>query len=325
MPRWYYMSMENRVILIVGPTCVGKTGVSVLLAQELGSEIISADSMQIYRGMDIGTEKPTAQQLAAVRHHMIDVADPMDSADEFSAGRFLELVRPVIEGLHAAGSIPVMAGGTGLYVRALTRGLFDGPEADWELRASLMEESPEVLYARLVEVDPEAAGRLAPADVRRVVRALEVFLTSGQKVSTLRQESTNPLPYEFIKLGLYRDRAELYPMIEQRVDEMMERGLLDEVRGLLEGKGAMGEVAPTRTAMQAIGYKEVAAHLRGESSLEEAVELIKRNTRRYAKRQYTWFRREPELRWVDVTGCATPQEAYERVRLGLKAAGLDLH
>ena len=301
--------------MIVGPTCAGKTGVSIELARELGTEIISADSMQIYRGMDIGTEKPTQDQLAAVPHHMIDVADPHDPADEYSAGRYLEAVRPVIARLHSEGRVPVMAGGTGLYVRALTRGMFEGPEADWELRSTLLEQTPEELHARLKEHDPEAAARLAPGDVRRVVRALEVFLTTGQTVSTLREATTNPLPYEFIKVGLYRDRGELYPMIEERVEEMMERGLLEEVRGLLE-RGL------SRTALQAIGYKELIGHLKGDYSLEEAVEFIKRNTRRYAKRQYTWFRKEEGLNWVDVTGCATAEEAYKKVRLTLKDAGV---
>ncbi len=303
------------MIMIVGPTCVGKTGVSVLVAQALGTEIISADSMQIYRGMDIGTEKPTVDQLSSVQHHMIDVADPLDPKDEFSAGRYVEQVRPVIERLHSEGRIPVIAGGTGLYVRVLTEGIFEGPEADWELRSTLLEQTPEELHARLMEHDPEAAEKLAPGDVRRVVRALEVFLTTGETVSTLREASTKPLPYEFIKIGLYRDREELYPMIEQRVDEMMGRGLLDEVRGLMD-KGM------SRTAHQAIGYKELIGHLSGEYSLEDAVSLIKRNTRRYAKRQYTWFRREVGLCWVDVTGCTTADEAYGRVRLALKDTGL---
>ena len=310
--RCYHIAMEDRVIMIVGPTCVGKTGVAVLLAQALGTEIISADSMQIYRSMDIGTGKPTPEQLAAVPHQMIDIADPWE---EYSAGKYLDTVRPIIVALHGKGKIPVMAGGTGLYVRALTEGIFKGPEADWELRARLMEEPPEALYSRLKEHDPEAAAKLAPVDVRRVVRALEVFLTSGETVSSLRAESTKPLPYEFIKLGLYRDREELYPMIEQRVDEMMGGGLLDEVRGLL-GRN------PSRTAMQAIGYKELAAHLNGQYDLDEAVELIKRNTRRYAKRQYTWFRREVGLAWVDVTGCTTADEAYGRARLALKGQGI---
>ncbi len=307
--------------MIVGPTCVGKTGVSVLLAQALGTEIISADSMQIYRGMDIGTEKPTAEQLAAVPHHMIDVVDPHGPEGEFSAGRYVEQVRPVIERLHSEGRVPVITGGTGLYVRALTKGIFKGPEADWELRSGLLEKTPEALFAQLKEHDPETAGKLSPGDTRRVVRALEVFLTTGRPVSSLRAESTEPLPYEFIKIGLYRDRKELYPMIEKRVEAMMARGLLGEVLGLMD-KGARGDRTMSRSALQAIGYKELIAYLKGDSLLEEAVGLIKRNTRRYAKRQYTWFRKEEGLAWVDVTGCATAEEAYEQVRKVLRDAGV---
>ena len=298
--------------MIVGPTCAGKTGVSIELARELGTEIISADSMQIYRDMDIGTEKPTQEQLAAVPHHMIDVVEP---AEDFSAGEYLRTVSPIIKRLHDEGRVPVMAGGTGLYVRALTEGIFDGPDADWDLRAKLMEDSPEALYKKLAELDPETAREQDPSNVRRLVRALEVCINSGKKMSQLREESTKPLPYEFIKVGLYRDREELYPMIEERVDEMMERGLLEEVRGLAR-RGL------SRTALQAIGYKELIAHLKGEYKLEEAVELIKRNTRRFAKRQYTWFRREEGLKWVDVTGSGTAEEAYEKVRKVLRDAGV---
>jgi tRNA dimethylallyltransferase len=209
----------------------------------------------------------------------------------------------------------VVTGGTGLYIRALTRGMFEGPEADWELREALMEEPAPVLYKRLGEMDPEAASSVSPGDLRRIVRALEVCIKSGKRVSKLREEATEPLPYDYLKVGLYRDRAELYPMIEERVDRMMERGLLEEVRALLDE-------GMDRTAMQAIGYKEIAGHLRGEYSLEEAVVLIKRNTRRYAKRQYTWFRREEALRWVDVTGLRSAEEAYALVKNALHAAGV---
>lgn len=296
--------------MIVGPTAVGKTGVSILLARELDSEIISADSMQIYRGMDIGTEKPTPLQLSAAPHHMIDIAEP---SEEFSAGKYLDTVRPIIEGLHAKGKIPIMAGGTGLYVMALTRGIFDGPDADWPLRAKLMEGPPEANYLRLKELDPETAAVISPLNIRRVVRALEICIKSGEKASTLRAEKTKSLPYEYIKIGLFREREELYPMIETRVDEMMERGLVDEVRGL-QSKN------PSRTALQAIGYKEIIAHLNGEYDLKEAVRLIKRNTRRYAKRQYTWFKKEEALNWVDVTGCATVEDVYEKVQVSLKEA-----
>lgn len=293
----------------MGPTAVGKTGASILLARHLGTEIISADSMQIYRHMDIGTEKPSPEQLRAVPHHMIDIVEP---SEDFSAGRYLDMARPVMERLHAEGRMPLVVGGTGLYMRAMTRGLFDGPEADWELRNELSESPPEELYRRLAAIDPEAAAAIEPANTRRVVRALEVCLKSGRPVSALRREGTSPLPHEFVKLALKRDIAELYAMIERRVDLMVERGLVDEVRRIL----GMG---PARTPMQAIGYKEVAASLEGAYPLEEALRLIKRNTRRYAKRQMTWFRSEPGIRWVDVTGITDNDEVFERLMKELGA------
>jgi tRNA dimethylallyltransferase len=302
------------VILLVGPTCVGKTGASIELARGLGTEIISADSMQIYRRMDIGTEKPSPGQLARVRHHMVDIVEPWET---YSAGRYVDEVRPIIEGLHSRGRVPLVAGGTGLFIRAMTRGLFRGPGADWKLREELKKESTGALYARLREADPETAALISADDRRRVVRALEVCALTGKRMSEVKRELTRPLPYDFAKVALSRDREELYPMIEERVEEMMRRGLLDEVERVL----AMN---PSRTAMQAIGYKELKGCLEGEYSLDEAVSLIKRNTRRYAKRQFTWFRSEEGLRWVDVTGVFDPAEIARMVLLALKDSGLAL-
>jgi tRNA dimethylallyltransferase len=294
----------NKVILLVGPTCVGKTGAAIALAIKLGTEIISADSMQIYRHMDIGTEKPSPEQLSEVKHHMIDIVEPSQS---YSAGRYVEDVRPIIDGLHSRGRVPIVTGGTGLYIKAMTRGIFKGPSADWALREELKQHPSEELYARLKKTDPETAEGIEPADRRRVIRALEVCITSGRKMSELKREQTVALPYEFVKLALSRDReGELYPMIEARVEEMMRRGLLDEVRRVLE-------MNPSRSAMQAIGYKELKRHLEGECTLEEAVSLIKRNTRRYAKRQFTWFRGEAGLRWADITGLREPEDVLGRI------------
>jgi tRNA dimethylallyltransferase len=297
-------SANNRVILLVGPTCVGKTGAAIALAKRLGTEIISADSMQIYRHMDIGTEKPSPAQLATVKHHMIDVVEPSQS---YSAGRYVEDARPIIDGLHSRGRVPIVTGGTGLYIKAMTRGIFKGPSADWKLREELKRISSEDLHSLLKEKDPETADGIEPTDKRRIIRALEVCIRSGRKMSELKREQTVALPYGFIKVALSRDReGELYPMIEARVDEMMERGLLEEVKRVLE-------MNPSRSAMQAIGYKELKRHLEGEHSLEEAVGLIKRNTRRYAKRQFTWFRKEEGLRWVDITGFRAPEDILERI------------
>jgi tRNA dimethylallyltransferase len=294
---------ERRVILLVGPTGVGKTGAALALARLMGTEVVGADSMQIYRGMDIGTEKPSPGQLGGVRHHMIDVADPRE---DYSVGRYLDAVRPLIDALHARGLVPVVTGGTGLYVKALTRGLCEAPEADWELREELLREPSEGLHARLSALDPEAASAIMPGDRRRLVRALEVVLLTGRPLTRIQKEETAPLPYAFVKVALTRERAELYRMIDGRVGRMVERGLLDEVRRLME-------IGPGRTPLQAIGYREIAAHLRGEIAIEEAVRLIQRNTRRYAKRQYTWFRKEPALQWVDITGLADPEAILARI------------
>ncbi len=288
----------------MGPTAVGKTGASIIIAKELGAEIISADSMQIYRHMDIGTEKPAREQLDKVRHHMIDIVEPHET---FSAGRYMATVAPIIESLLGAGRAPLVVGGTGLYIKAMTRGLFTGPGADRELREELNGEDAGTLYERLRLLDPEAAGEIEPGDKRRVVRALEVCLKSGKKISELRKSMTSPLPYKFVKIGLTREREELYRMIDGRVEGMVERGLLDEVGRLLE-------MNPSETPMQAIGYKEIAGHLMGEYPLEEAVRMIKRNTRRYAKRQFTWFRKEAGLGWVDLTGVRDDREAADRIR-----------
>jgi tRNA dimethylallyltransferase len=305
---------EGKVVLLVGPTCVGKTGASIELARRLDTEIVSADSMQIYRHMDIGTEKPSPGQLARVRHHMVDIVEPWET---YSAGRYVEDARPIMDGLHGRGRVPIVTGGTGLYIKAMTRGLFKGPGADWRLRGELRGESTGALHARLRQEDPETADLVAPDDRRRIIRALEVCALTGRRMSEIKRELTEPLPYDFAKVALSRDREELYPMIEGRVEEMMRRGLLGEVERVL----AMN---PSRTAMQAIGYKELKGYLEGEYSLGEAVSLIKRNTRRYAKRQFTWFRSEEGLRWVDVTGVFDPLEIAGMLLPALVDSGLDL-
>ena len=215
----------DKVIILLGPTGVGKTEVSILLAKALDTEIISADSMQIYRGMDIGTAKPSEEQRMNIKHHMIDSVSPVEP---FSVGRYIEDVKPIIEKLHKENKIPIIAGGTGLYIKAMTRGIFSGPSADWKLReelASLEEGQDGALYSYLQELDPEAASKIMPADTRRIIRAIEVCLKTKQGMSELQQKLTRPLPYEFIKIGLTRNRKELYRMLEERVDKMIEAGL----------------------------------------------------------------------------------------------------
>jgi tRNA dimethylallyltransferase len=298
----------NKVIILLGPTGVGKTGASLLLAQSLNTEIISADSMQIYRHMDIGTAKPAKEEMTLVKHHMIDVVEPSET---FSTGKYIEHVVPIIEGLHRRGKVPLIVGGTGLYIRAMTRGIFSGPSADWALREQLLEreeKEPGSLYRRLQTLDPGAAVRVMPSDTRRIVRALEVCLKAGTGITQLQESLTIPLPYHFLRIGITRERKELYGLIEQRVDGMFTAGLVDEVKRLLLR-------SPGKTALQAIGYKEIAAHLRREYPLEEAVRLVKKRSKNYAKRQLTWFRREEGIRWADATGHFTGEEIYKAIAI----------
>lgn len=306
----------NKVIILLGPTGVGKTGVSLLLAKEFDTEIISADSMQIYRHMDIGTAKPTRGQRSIVTHHMIDIVEPQES---FSTGRYISMVVPVIEGLHKEGKIPVIVGGTGLYIKAMTRGIFSGPSADWPLRDKLLlmeKEEDGSLYVYLKELDPDAAAKITPTDTRRIVRALEVCIKSSKSFSAMQKYFTRPLSCEFIKVGITRDRKELYKLIEERVDEMMQAGLTEEVELIIKlvsvSPGPLVPASPL-PSMQAIGYKEIARYLQGGITLDEAVRLIKRNTKRYAKRQFTWFRKEEGIHWVNATGINDPHEIYRSV------------
>ena len=310
--------MEKAIILL-GPTGVGKTAVSILLAQSLETEIISADSMQIYRHMDIGTAKPTARERRTVKHHMIDVIEPWET---YSAGEYVKAVRPLIDSLIGRGKTPVITGGTGLYIKAMTRGLFSGPSADWTIRNELLrgeEAEPGSLYEHLKKLDPEAAVKIMPADTRRIIRALEVCMKSSRAISELHRKLTKPLPYEFLKIGLARERKELYRMIEERVDAMMGQGLVEEVRNVLELISEKeGSRAAELSSMQAIGYKEIAMHLSGEIGLDEAVALIKQRTRNYAKRQLTWFRKEEGIRWVDVTGMHKAGEIFGKIREAIR-------
>ena len=298
----------KKILILLGPTGVGKTGVALLLARELGTEIISADSMQIYRGMDIGTAKPSRKERAEVVHHMIDIVDPTEA---FNTGRYIEAVVPVIEGLHKRGKVPLIVGGTGLYIRAMTRGIFSGPSADWTLREELLsveQEDPGSLYSYLSEIDAVAAEKIERNDTRRVLRAIEVCLKGRDRMSSLQENLTSPLPYDFVKIGLIRERKELYGMIDSRVDAMVREGLEEEVKRLLD-------LRPDRTPLQAIGYKEMAGYLRGEMTRDEALRLVKRNSRRYAKRQSTWFKKEGDIAWIDVTGVFYAEEILEMLKV----------
>lgn len=314
----------NKVIILLGPTGVGKTSVSMLLARKLRTEIISSDSMQIYKHMDIGTAKPSMKERNDVKHHMIDIVEPWDN---YSAGEYIKNVRPVIDSLHSQDRIPVVVGGTGLYIKAMTRGIFTGPSADWILRNELLEKEKNEkgsLYKYLKSIDPSAASKIMPADTRRIVRALEVIMKCDETISQLQQTSTLPLPYEFIKIGISRSREELYRMIEQRIDIMIEAGLVEEVKRVVNmikehGGFALQDFFPS---MQAIGYKETVLFLSGEISIEDAITLIKKRSRNYAKRQFTWFRKEDGIRWVDVTGLHDADTVFHKVKEALASCDI---
>jgi tRNA dimethylallyltransferase len=318
-----------KTIIILGPTGAGKTAVSMLLARHLDTEIISSDSMQIYKRMDIGTAKPSIQERRIIRHHMIDIVEPWET---YSTGEYIRAVQPIIENLYKQNKTPIIVGGTGLYIKAMTRGIFSGPSANWDLRDELLEKersSPGYLYEYLKSLDPTAAAKIMPADTRRIVRALEVCLKSDKAISEIHKTLTKPLPYEFIKIGITRDRKELYAMIEQRVDKMIKDGLVEEATEVLKLIGAearkRGSVKARiqhsgLSSMQAIGYKELAMHLNGELSLEEAIALVKKRSRNYAKRQFTWFKKEEGIHWIDITGIHDAEKIFQEALKVLKPA-----
>ncbi len=288
--------MAEKILVITGPTATGKTRLSVELAKTLGGEIVSADSMQVYRGMDIGTAKVTRDEMQGVAHHMIDVAEP---SEDYSVSRYVAEADAAVRDILARGRLPIIAGGTNLYIDSLIAGIgFAERAEDAALRESLNarydELGGEAMLEYLRGFDPERASRLHPADKRRIVRAVEVYTLTGQTITQHDEETKKrPKRYDAIKLALsFADRAALYGRINERVDKMVSDGLFDEVRSLLEGG-----LTPDCTAMQAIGYKEPAAYLRGEMSRDEAVELIKLSSRRYAKRQLTWLRRDDGVWW----------------------------
>jgi tRNA dimethylallyltransferase len=273
---------------------VGKTELALEIALRLGSEIVNADSMQVYRHMDIGTAKPGAKERALVPHHLLDIADPDES---FDAARYAELARPVIETILGRGRIPLIVGGTGLYLKILTKGICSGAPGDQEVKKQLIREMEEQglpkLHEELLRIDPEAAGRIHPHDRQRIVRALEVFRLTGSPLSLRQaQHRFSEQIYRSIKIFLYRDRNVLYERINRRVLQMIDEGLLEEVRRLME-KGYGPELKP----MQSLGYRQMAAYLRGELTWDSAVSEMQRATRQYAKRQLTWFRADPEFRW----------------------------
>jgi tRNA dimethylallyltransferase len=287
-----------RVVILLGPTGAGKSKVAIELAEELGGEIISADSMQVYRYMDIGTAKPTLEEQKRVRHHLINLVTPDQT---FNAALYRTLGRKTIDQLDQDGKFIWVVGGTGLYIKTLTQGLFTSPQIDSGVRERLKQEAREkgedVLYQRLKRVDPKAASKLHPRDLFRTIRALEVLDSTGIPISFYREQHRfGERPYLTLKIGLETNRVALYHRIEQRVDQMIERGFLQEVQGLMEmGYGA--ELKP----MQSLGYKQMVQFLSKRTGWAEAVREMKRDTRHYAKRQLTWFKADPEVHWRDVS------------------------
>ena len=285
---------KRRVPVIVGPTAVGKTALSLDLAGRLNAEIVSADSRQVYRYLDIGTAKPTPEERARAPHHFIDVRDP----DEYySAGEYGREARAAIEEMLGQGRLPIVVGGSGFYLRALFEGLFEprisDPEVKERIRERIRRQGLAAVYEELRRVDAESAGRIHPNDEQRIVRALEVYEISGQPMSAFFKEKPRPAGFRGVWIGLSRERAELYRLIDTRVDRMFEQGLEDEVRALLQ-RG----YPPDLNALRTVGYREVIDYLQGRVDLERAVELVKRNSRRYAKRQLTWFRRDNRIHWI---------------------------
>jgi len=289
---------KPRVVAVVGPTASGKTALAIELAKRYGGEVVSCDSMQIYKGMDIGTAKPTADEMCGIPHHMIDIIEPSVS---FSAADYAPLAKEAVDDILTRGKLPIFCGGTGLYLDSvLTANDYADVETDEALRASLLvdaeRDGAEALWNRLSEVDPESAAATHPNNIKRVARALEIYLSSGiTKTEWDRRSRTKPVPYDSVIMALNRDRDELYSRIDRRVDIMMEQGLENEVRTLLDS----GRLPRDSTAAQAIGYKELIEAFDGKCTVDDAVLMIKQSSRRYAKRQITWFKRNPETNWLN--------------------------
>lgn len=288
------------LLIITGPTAVGKTELSLKIAEELQGEIISADSMQIYRYMDIGTAKASAEERKRVRHHMIDIINPDET---YSVADYQQEADRLIREICARGSLPIMVGGTGLYIRAVIQGfLFPEMETNHQLRAELTEMARkygnEYLHQKLAGIDPEHARKIHPNDLRRIIRAIEIFQETGHNMTYyLEKQKYTPPRYNTLKIGLIREREELYDRINKRVDLMIKKGLVEEVKNIIKAGFNM-----SATALQGLGYKEIIGYLKGDYPLEEAIRILKKNTRNYAKKQITWFNREKDLHWFNLTG-----------------------
>ncbi|MFC5773735.1 tRNA (adenosine(37)-N6)-dimethylallyltransferase MiaA [Ectobacillus antri] len=305
---------KQKVIVIVGPTAVGKTKLSIELAKMFNGEIISGDSMQVYKGMDIGTAKVTKEEQEGIPHYMLDIKKPQES---FSVAEFQTRVREHIADIAGRGKLPIIVGGTGLYIQAaLYDYQFTKNRGDQEYRekmeAFVASEGGDALFERLKQVDPESASRIHPNNIRRVIRALEIFETTGRTMSESLEAQAHELLYDALFIGLTMEREKLYKRIDMRVDMMMKQGLLEEVSHLYETG------IRDCQSIQAIGYKELYAYLENRISLKEAVNVLKTNSRRYAKRQLTWFRNKEHVMWFDVTEGPKIQEISHKVEGLLK-------
>ncbi len=306
------MKNYKPLLCILGPTAVGKTELALRIAQRIEGEIVSVDSRQIYCEMDIGTAKPSAEQLKLVPHHVINCIMP----DEyFSAADYQRVADIAIKEIREKGKVPMLVGGSGMYFRAVVDGLFQGPEADRSIRQRLRQQAEEIgisyLYDRLKDLDPKSAEKIHPNDLIRIIRAIEVYEKSGKRISELQQQWESKKPrYEFIAFGLDRPRNQLYERINARVDQMIKDGLLDEARKLLKYDRNM-------ISMNCFGYKELFDHLEGKISLDEAIELIKQNTRRFAKRQLTWFRKDKRIVWINLSENPFPDDLIIKEYLGM--------
>ncbi len=295
------------VVVITGPTAVGKTDFSLKLAREIDGEIISADSMQVYKGLDIGTDKVSEEIRKEIPHYLIDVVKP---SEKFSVADFVRLSDEAIKEIWRRGKYPIVVGGTAFYIKALLYGIPETPPSSERIREELSHFPTEKLYEKLLSVDPEYAKKVGKRDRKRIIRALEVHRLTGRPLSSFRIWSEKPR-YPFLGYFLYRHRPELYKRIEDRVDSQIERGLLEETRSLLK----LGKFA---TAFQALGYKEMADYLEGRKSLEEAVRTLKRRTKEFAKRQFTWFRKESGFRWINLSELSE-EEVLELIKRDLES------
>lgn len=303
--------MTYPLLCIVGPTAVGKTRISIAAALKTGGEIISGDSMQVYRYMNIGTAKPSSKERKGVPHHLIDILNPDES---FSAADFQKNAFQVIPDICSRGRLPILAGGTGLYLKAIVDQYdFGESTANWELREKLRKQANlygnDHLYRRLKKVDPKSAEKIHFNDLKRIIRALEVYLTTGKKISSQGEKPPEErFPLKTLIVGLTMNRGRLYERIEQRVEQMMNQGLVEEVKGLLE-RG----YSPQLVSMQGLGYRHMVKFLQGRYTKEEAVELLKRDTRRFAKRQLTLFRRNNKIFWIDLDQYTQDVEIVEKI------------